>query len=100
MRKLLRAIFIVLALILSSSGFPWGGEGHQVVGLIAEKYMTTAALANAGNLLDGSAIDAEAGWADEYRQDHRETAPSVRVFAQASPCRRGVARGLLPIRCE
>jgi len=75
-RKLLRATFLVLALILSSSpSFPWGGEGHQVVGLIAEKYMTTAALAKAGDLLDGSAIDAVASWADEYRRDHRETGP-------------------------
>jgi hypothetical protein len=74
-RKLLRAMFIVLALILSSPGFPWGGEGHQVVGLIAMKYMTVDAQAKAGDLLDGSAIDAVASWADEYRHDHRETGP-------------------------
>jgi len=75
-RKPLRAMFPLLALILSSSpSFPWGREGHQVVGLIAEKYMTTATLAKAGDLLDGSAIDAVASWADEYRRDHRETAP-------------------------
>ena len=53
MRKLLRAMFIVLALILSSSpGFPWGREGHQIVGLIAMKYMTADAQAKAGDLLD------------------------------------------------
>ena len=75
-RKLLRAMFLVLALILSRSpGFPWGGEGHQVVGLIAEKYMTATALAKAGDPLDGSAIDAVASWADDYRKDHRETGP-------------------------
>jgi hypothetical protein len=75
-RKLLRAMFLVLALILSSStGFPWGREGHQVVALIAEKYMTARALSKAGDLLDGSAVDAVASWADEYRQDHRETGP-------------------------
>jgi hypothetical protein len=39
------------------------------------KYMTGAALAKAGDLLDGSAIDAVASWADEYRHDHRETGP-------------------------
>jgi hypothetical protein len=66
----------MLALILSSSpSFPWGGEGHQVVGLIAMKYMTTAAQAKAGDLLGGSAIDAVASWADEYRRDHGETGP-------------------------
>jgi hypothetical protein len=37
--------------------------------------MTSAALANARDLLDGSTIDAVASWADEYRRDHRETGP-------------------------
>jgi hypothetical protein len=67
-RKLLRAMFLVLALILSSSpSFPWGYEGHQVIALIAMKYMTADAQAKAGDLLDGSPIDAVASWADESR---------------------------------
>jgi nuclease S1 len=75
-RKLLQAMFLLLALIMASSpSFPWGPEGHQVIGLIAEKYMTTSAKAKAGDLLDGSAIDAVASWPDEYRHEHRETAP-------------------------
>ena len=75
-RKLLRAMFLVLAVILSSSaGFPWGREGHPVIGLIAEKYMTAAAQAKAGDLSDGSAIDAVASWADDFRHDHREIGP-------------------------
>jgi len=75
-RKLLRAMSLVLALILSSSpGFPWGYEGHQVIALIAMKYMTADAQARAGDLLDGSAIDAVANWADDYRHDYRETGP-------------------------
>jgi len=45
-RKFLRAMFLVFARILSSSpGFPWGQEGHQIVALIANKYMTASALA-------------------------------------------------------
>jgi hypothetical protein len=43
--------------------------------LVAERYMTPAALAKAGDLLGGSTIEAVASWADEYRHDHRETAP-------------------------
>ncbi|MGA2075412.1 MAG: S1/P1 nuclease [Terriglobia bacterium] len=75
-RKLLRAEFLVLALILPSlPGFPWGYEGHQVIALIAMKYMTADAQARAGDLLDGSAIDAVANWADDYRHDYRETGP-------------------------
>lgn len=37
--------------------------------------MTAAALAKARDLLDGSAIDAVASWADVYRHNHRETGP-------------------------
>src|SRR5262249_39981878 len=55
--------------------FAWGKEGHQVVALIAEHYMTVDARAKAGELLDGGTIDAVASWADEYRRDHPETGP-------------------------
>lgn len=55
--------------------FGWGHEGHEVVALIAEQHMTQDALAKAGNLLDGSAIDGVASWADDYRRDQRETGP-------------------------
>jgi len=75
-RKLLWAMFLVLALFFSSPlGFPWGYERHQVIALIAMKYMTADAQAKAGDLLDGSAIDAVASWADEYRKDHHATGP-------------------------
>jgi S1/P1 Nuclease len=53
----------------------WGHEGHQVIGLIAEHYMTGAALAKAADLLGGATIDSVASWADDYRRDHPETGP-------------------------
>jgi hypothetical protein len=37
------------------AGLGWGHEGHPVVGLIAEHYMTGAALAKAGDLLGRAA---------------------------------------------
>jgi hypothetical protein len=55
--------------------FGWGREGHAVIALVAEHYMTKTALSNASNLLDGSTIEAVANWADDYRREHRETAP-------------------------
>jgi hypothetical protein len=77
-RKLLRAMYLVLALILSPSpGFPWGREGHQVIALIAKRYMRADAKAKAGDLLDGSAIDAVASWAAECRHGHREADPRL-----------------------
>lgn len=57
------------------TGFAWGREGHQVVALIAEQYMTVTARAKASDLLDGSTIDAIASWADDYRRDHPKTGP-------------------------
>jgi len=53
----------------------WGHEGHTVVGLVAEHYMTGAALAKARDLLGGNTIDSVASWADDYRHDHPETGP-------------------------
>ncbi|MGD0006956.1 MAG: S1/P1 nuclease [Terriglobia bacterium] len=50
----------------------WGHEGHQVIALIAEQYLTATTKAKATDLL-GSTIEAVASWADEYRRDHRET---------------------------
>jgi hypothetical protein len=65
----------LVLLLPGRAGFGWGHEGHTVVALIAEHYMTSAAVAKAGDLLDDAPIDAVASWADDYRRDHRETGP-------------------------
>ena len=70
----------VLVVLLAAVSWPrpclaWGHEGHQIIALIAEHYMTDSAKAKATALLDGSGIDVIASWADEYRTQHRETAP-------------------------
>jgi len=70
----------VLAVLLTAVSWPrpclaWGHEGHQIIALIAEHYMTDSAKAKATALLDGSGIDAIASWADDFRRAHRETAP-------------------------
>jgi hypothetical protein len=56
--------------------FAWGGEGHQIVALIAENHLTPTAKAAIADLLDGAHIsDAEvASWADEIRRHERDTA--------------------------
>lgn len=53
----------------------WGYEGHEVIALIAEHYMTKTALSRTKELLDGETIDDVASWADDYRRDHPQTAP-------------------------
>jgi len=66
-----------LFLLLPSIVHAWGGEGHQIVCLIAEDRLTPAAKTGIHGLLgDANISDAEvASWADEFRRQHEETAP-------------------------
>jgi nuclease S1 len=70
-----RAVLAAL-LVVPTTCFAWGGEGHQIVALIAENHLTPIAKAAIGDLLDGAQIsDAEvASWADEIRRQERDTA--------------------------
>lgn len=73
MRRLLCSLIL---LFFPSFCLAWGGEGHQLVALIAEDHLTPAAKAMVKDLLEGRDIsDAEvASWADEERRVERETA--------------------------
>jgi hypothetical protein len=75
MRYLL--ISTVLMLLLPCVCLAWGGEGHQLVALIAEDHLTPQAKATVKDLLDGGNIsDADvANWADEVRRERRDTVP-------------------------
>lgn len=56
----------------------WGGDGHQIVGLIAEQGLSKEADAMVHDLLgkDVDISDAEiVNWADEHRREARKTAP-------------------------
>jgi hypothetical protein len=75
-RKLLPIVVVAVASgAVPSPGFAWGHEGHEVVALIAEHYMTPEALKRASDLPDGATIDSVASWADDYRHDHPDTGP-------------------------
>jgi len=64
-------------LLMPSIVHAWGGDGHQIVCLIAEDRLTPAAKAGIHALLgDANISDAEiASWADEIRRQRQETAP-------------------------
>jgi hypothetical protein len=68
----------VLCICASTSiAHAWGGDGHQIVCLIAEDHLTSAAKAGIHELLGPTTniSDAEiASWADEYRRQNRATA--------------------------
>ena len=72
-----RRAFVAVLLLLPVFCFAWGGEGHQLVALIAEDQLTPKTKAAIADLLDGAHIsDAEvASWADEVRRQRRETGP-------------------------
>ena len=66
---------------LPCSAHAWGDEGHEIVALIADHYLTTDVRARLNLLLGDDksgltgdrGIAAESTWADRYRQYHRET---------------------------
>ena len=75
MRSLLASAWLVL--LLPSVCSAWGGEGYQLIALIAVVQMTPASRAAAKELLgDANMSDAEVvTWADEVRRARSHTAP-------------------------
>src|SRR5688500_3255987 len=71
----MRLLSVLLVLFLASLCRAWGGEGHQLVAVIAEDMLTPQARRAVAELLGGGNMsDAEvANWADEVRRDRRET---------------------------
>src|SRR4051812_7228198 len=73
-----RLLPLLPVLLLAHVAFGWGGEGHQVVALIAENHLSDAAKAGIHELLgpDVNISDAEvASWADQIRRERPDTAP-------------------------
>ena len=72
----------LVALLVSGPVFAWGDEGHEIVGLIADRYLEPAVRAKVRALLHADAsgltadtgIAAEATWADRFRDSDRGTA--------------------------
>src|ERR1700683_1870052 len=67
------------ALVCSGRAYALGDEGHEVIGLIADHYLTASARARVRALLAGDDtglvpqdIAHEAAWADKYRDSDRD----------------------------
>jgi hypothetical protein len=69
-------LILLAAMLMPSLCFAWGGEGHQLVALIAEDELTPTARKAIDKQLDGARIsDAEvASWSDQIRREQRDTA--------------------------
>jgi len=76
-------IFLVASMLLlrPATGYGWGDEGHEIVGLIAEHYLEPAVRARVATLLAldasrltrGTGIAEETTWADKFRDSDRDT---------------------------
>ena len=67
------ALLAALALtFVARLGFAWGHEGHEVIALIAQHYMTDATKAKARELLDGASIESVSDWAGDYPHERPE----------------------------
>ena len=70
------AILLVAAMGVGPvKSWAWGREGHRLTADVAENYLTPEAKAQIAELLGKQTLADVAPWADEYRQDHSETAP-------------------------
>jgi hypothetical protein len=75
------ACLILTLWLWPPAAFSWGERGHEIVALIAEHYMTSAARSQVAVLLAGDAsgltrdtgIAAESTWADKLRDSDRDT---------------------------
>src|SRR5690349_1234185 len=80
--KGLAAVSAVTSLFsVSTPAHAWGDEGHEVVGLIAEHYLSPGVLTKVNQILatdttgltPNTQIDQEATWADKFRDSDRNT---------------------------
>jgi hypothetical protein len=76
-RRLVRVALLgaVLSCALTPQSWAWGKEGHRLTALVAEHYLTPETRAAIAQLLGKQTLADVAPWADEYRQEHPETAP-------------------------
>jgi hypothetical protein len=76
--KHFRAFILAAATLMfaPSGAFAWGAEGHEVVALIALRELSPAARTQVARLLGGEAMLVhESNWADEIRDQRRDTGP-------------------------
>jgi len=68
------AVGALLLCMAAQQSWAWGHEGHRLTALVAEQYLTPETKAQVAMLLRKQTLADIASWADQYREDHRETA--------------------------
>jgi len=101
-------LLVTIFLLVPSSAWAWGCQGHQLVALIAEKHLTPHARSMAEQILRDGPIDpnlkrfckdapadalADAStWADDFRTAHPETGPWHFVDIPRGPSKYDIAK--------
>ena len=70
LRKLTSVCVFLFGIIDGVDAMAWGNEGHQIVGLIAERSLTDTAKRKVQQLLalePGATLESISTWADEHR---------------------------------
>ncbi|MFI5382106.1 MAG: S1/P1 nuclease [Tepidisphaerales bacterium] len=75
MHKIITRLVAILTFAVSTSAFAWGGDGHRIVALIATARLKPEAAAQVKELLGNATLADIASWADEVRNQRKETAP-------------------------
>lgn len=74
-------------LLVHSSAQAFGGLGHRLIGALAQAELNPVAAAQVQRLLQGQSLASVASWADELREQRRETAPWHFMNVSAEDCR-------------
>ena len=70
------AVTLSLSLLSALPAYPWGGEGHSLIARLAAAHLTPAAAAKVQEILgSGVTMASVSSWADQVRNQRRETAP-------------------------
>jgi hypothetical protein len=67
------ALIALFALLPSITSFAWGGDGHRIVGRVAEERLTPTVRAQVQVLLDGAHLADVSTWADDVRRERPAT---------------------------
>jgi hypothetical protein len=67
--------FLAAILAMPQWAFAWGREGHEVIVMVAGHYIRPETATRLRELLAPESPEQASVWADDYRRDHRETAP-------------------------
>jgi hypothetical protein len=78
---------LVIALLISNTAHGFGAMGHRLIGELAQTRLNPVTALAVQRLLQGQSLVSIASWADDVRDERRETAPWHYMNFSAADCR-------------